>query len=220
MGKIVAGITWLLDLQNRDGGMPTFCRGWGTLPFDRSSPELTAHALLAWWLWLPDSLQSRIVAATKLALNYLRKNQRADGSWIPLWFGNEYAKGEENPVYGTAMVVGYLSGTPALAEQCAEMIRRGRDYLVTVQKADGGFGGDVNAPATIEETAVAARALLGGDEQTRKFARQSVNWLLSATEEGTHFPCAPIGLYFARLWYHERLYPVVWTAQALRAARG
>ncbi|KAA6313582.1 Sporulenol synthase, partial [termite gut metagenome] len=29
------GIQWLLDLQNRDGGMPTFCKGWGKLPFDR-----------------------------------------------------------------------------------------------------------------------------------------------------------------------------------------
>ena len=29
--SIEAGITWLLDLQNRDGGMPTFCRGWGAL---------------------------------------------------------------------------------------------------------------------------------------------------------------------------------------------
>ena len=25
------GVDWLLDLQNRDGGWPTFCRGWGTL---------------------------------------------------------------------------------------------------------------------------------------------------------------------------------------------
>jgi squalene-hopene/tetraprenyl-beta-curcumene cyclase len=28
-------IGWLLDLQNSDGGWPTFCRGWGALPFDR-----------------------------------------------------------------------------------------------------------------------------------------------------------------------------------------
>ncbi len=215
-----AGCRWLLDLQNRDGGIPTFCRGWGTLPFDRSSPELTAHALLAWWLWRPEALQGRIIPATRHALDYLRKIQRADGSWIPLWFGNEHAKDEENPVYGTGMVVGYLSCTPALAEQCGDLIQRGRDYLLSQQKADGGFGGDVRAPATIEETAVAARALLGGDERTRKFALQAVDWLMSATKDGTHFPCAPIGLYFARLWYHERLYPVVWTAQALRAAGG
>ncbi len=44
---IAAGVAWLLDLQNRDGGWPTFCRGWGKLPFDQSAPDLTAHALRA-----------------------------------------------------------------------------------------------------------------------------------------------------------------------------
>ncbi len=41
----VVGLTWLLDLQNGDGGWPTFCRGWGHLPFDRSSADISAHAL-------------------------------------------------------------------------------------------------------------------------------------------------------------------------------
>src|SRR6266568_4695463 len=44
----MAGIHWLLNLQNADGGLPTFCRGWTNLPFDRSAPDLTAHALRAW----------------------------------------------------------------------------------------------------------------------------------------------------------------------------
>src|SRR6185503_15557139 len=30
------GVRWLADLQNGDGGIPTFCRGWTNLPFDRS----------------------------------------------------------------------------------------------------------------------------------------------------------------------------------------
>ena len=29
---VAAGIRWLLDLQNRDGGWPTFCRGWEGSP--------------------------------------------------------------------------------------------------------------------------------------------------------------------------------------------
>lgn len=216
---IPAGITWLLNLQNRDGGMPTFCRGWGTLPFDRSSPELTAHALLAWWIWQPNGLQNRIAEATRRALDYLRKTQRTDGSWIPLWFGNEHAKDEENPVYGTAMVVGYLSGTSDLAAQATDMIQRGTDFLLAAQKADGSFGGDSSAPSSIEETAVAVHALTLQGQRTRASALRGVEWLLNATREGTHFPAAPIGLYFARLWYHECLYPVIWVLQALRSAR-
>ena len=57
--EVVHGIEWLLALQNRDGGMPTFCKGWGKLPFDRSSPDISAHALLAFVSWqavLPLSL--------------------------------------------------------------------------------------------------------------------------------------------------------------------
>jgi len=26
---------------------------------------------------------------------------------------------------------------------------------------------------------------------------------------------SPIGLYFSRLWYHERLYPLIWALEAL-----
>src|SRR5262249_50744025 len=36
-----SGSEWLHGLQNRDGGIPTFCRGWGHLPFDRSGTDLT-----------------------------------------------------------------------------------------------------------------------------------------------------------------------------------
>src|SRR5262249_43471540 len=54
------GIGWLLDLQNRDGGWPTFCRGWGALPFDRSGPDLTAHLLRALARWSELTLNFRI----------------------------------------------------------------------------------------------------------------------------------------------------------------
>lgn len=222
-GPAQAGITWLLDLQNRDGGMPTFCRGWGTLPFDRSTPELTAHALLAWWLWekeLPSAQQQRVEEATQHALKYLRRTQRSDGSWIPLWFGNEHTADEENPVYGTAQVVAYLSGSEALAAQAGDLIESGRRYLLGSQKTDGSWGGDLHAPSSIEETAVALNALLQHpDTEPLDYATRATLWLVDATRQGTHFPAAPIGLYFARLWYHERLYPVIWTLQALRRVK-
>ncbi|MBL9132801.1 MAG: hypothetical protein JNG86_16455 [Verrucomicrobiaceae bacterium] len=219
--RIHAGVKWLLDLQNRDGGIPTFCRGWGALPFDRSTPEITAHALLAWWTWMdevPAPLQKRIKKATERALKYLGATMRVDGSWIPLWFGNEHTADENNPVYGTAQVVNHLQSSDTLSTLCHAMILNGRDCLLRAQKADGSFGGDAQVPSSIEETAVALHALLlpgSADASVRK----ATEWLLEATKGGTHFPTAPIGLYFARLWYHERLYPVIWTLQALRAAK-
>jgi len=217
---VVPGINWLLDLQNRDGGIPTFCRGWGALPFDRSTPEITAHALLAWWTWhddLPFVLQTRIVAATQRALIYLKRVQLSNGAWIPLWFGNEHTSDENNPVYGTAQVIKHLSGNDSLATRARALIQTGLDYLLTAQKSDGSFGGDATAPSSIEETAVALHALCGSS--SIQHLAPSIQWLLAATRNGTHFPTAPIGLYFARLWYHEQLYPVVWTLGALQAAR-
>src|SRR5262249_51879191 len=81
---------WVTKLQNRDGGFPTFCRGWGTLPFDRSGADLTAHALRALFLTLeaPKCLEQESLADPPLAsgLAYLAKQQRPDGSWLPLWF--------------------------------------------------------------------------------------------------------------------------------------
>jgi hypothetical protein len=53
---------------------------------------------------------------------------------------------------------------------------------------------------------------------------RGVAWLIEHTRQGTHFPASPIGFYFAKLWYWERLYPLVWTVSALgmasRALRG
>jgi squalene-hopene/tetraprenyl-beta-curcumene cyclase len=219
---IQQGIVWLLDLQNRDGGIPTFCRGWGTLPFDRSTPEITAHVVCAWWNWhdeLPATLKTRIAQGTQEALAYLERVQLPNGSWIPLWFGNEHTPDESNPVYGTAQVVNHLNGSTRLAVQFRTLIQRGLGYLHSAQKIDGSFGGDAHSPASIEETAVALHALSNGGKPLRENVLSGIAWLLTVTENGLHFPAAPIGLYFARLWYHEQLYPVVWTLAALHAAR-
>ena len=42
--------------------------------------------------------------------------------------------------------------------------------------------------------------------------------MIATTEEGARFDAAPIGLYFARLWYSEELYPLIFTVGALELA--
>ena len=45
-----------------------------------------------------------------------------------------------------------------------------------------------------------------------------VSYLLERVEDGSWTHATPIGLYFARLWYSEELYPVIWTVEALGRA--
>ena len=210
-----AGIVWLLNLQNRDGGIPTFCRGWGALPFDRSSPDITAHALRAMTLWrslVHQTLRPRLDRAIKNLLRYLDSTQADDGSWTPLWFGNQHLSGENNKTYGTAMVLIALEG---LDEASAiSMHRKGLDWLWSTQSENGGWsGGDPTKPTSIEETALTISAL--ASQGLTPALQTAIDHLRALTENGTKFPPAPIGFYFAKLWYWERLYPLVWTVEAL-----
>ena len=229
-----SGVRWLLELQNADGGMPTFCRGWGRLPFDRSCPDISAHALAALAAWADavggdadppagkkssgGRASSRAAKAVGRLVRYLAKAQAPDGSWAPLWFGHQEAPGGRNPVVGTARVVDALraaqreSGVWAGALDVGGLLPRGEQWLRAAQHADGGWG--MGRAASVEETALAVIALTGGDEACGAAAGRGVAWLTRQGAEGLA-RAAPLGLYFALLWYHERLYPLVWALEAL-----
>ena len=220
------GVRWLLDLQNRDGGIPTFCRGWGTLPFDRSSTDLTAHAVRAWLEWrtfVEPALQRRIVTAVRRALRFLSAAQRADGAFVPLWFGNQAEQHEENPVFGTGRVLAGLASTKARETAHADVItRRAARWLLAAQCADGGWGAGPSVRPSVEETAVAISGLVSAREACDRGAvlravARGVAWLNKTTDGGRRFPAAPVGLYFARLWYSEELYPLIFAAGALES---
>lgn len=212
-----AGVRWLLELQNRDGGWPTFCRGWGKLPFDRSGADLTAHALRAFHAWKPAAGDAPTTRAVRAGFRYLDRQQRADGSWVPLWFGNQDAPQEENPVYGTAKV---LLAYRDWQQLDAAPARRGLDWLCRAQHADGGWGGD-GRRSSVEETALAVETLGGlpSDAQAARSAAAGVRWLVEAVEANRHRDASPIGFYFAKLWYYEELYPLLFTLAALGRAR-
>jgi squalene-hopene/tetraprenyl-beta-curcumene cyclase len=393
-------VCWLLDLQNRDGGFPTFCRGWGTLPFDRSSPDITAHCLraIAGWLagprkfdidvwkdWAGQNLkylvakhadlidsgdivaeeigpeglpQHRAAIGLDQGLLFLRKRQRPDGSWLPLWFGNQYGHDDGNPVYGTSRVLmayrdlglmdtpeaqraaawlasvqedvsgkrvptqqefhppsggvgreeraagegcdkpvdgekepvqalparserpslregeaahsggsgprevqptrreGGTAGLPSSeceSEPGTEHCRTSRQWHPTdrpltpalspneragASDADSspllcspaplgsqpspltpsrGWGGDAGIAPSVEETALAAEVLLDY-EHYRESAFAGIRWLIERVEDGSVCEPSPIGFYFARLWYFESLYPLIFAVSALRRA--
>ena len=178
------------------------------------------------------------------ASDYLCNNQRTDGSWIPLWFGNQYAPDDENPTYGTSRVLCALSEilkvttektenllaieTNRLRNRVAAAASKGSCWLISAQHSDGSWGGVPKGTASIEETALAVEALVSVLEESidltedlgkiQRSVRNGAAWLVDQIKNGMELKPSPIGFYFAKLWYYEKLYPLTFTVSALNRA--
>jgi squalene-hopene/tetraprenyl-beta-curcumene cyclase len=236
------GINWLLELQNEDGGWPTFYReGW--MHGDESCSDATAlaaRALFAWQDRPSHNISERVKRAINNGWRFLESQQQPDGSFVPAWFGNEHNDEGRNPVCGTALVL----------RMCAELERlesglahRSARWLMAAQHADGGWGPprvpvdysggekggqrdwrsneDLAKYSSVEETALALSALFpltDRNENASQAVSRGLNWLTTAAEQDRHRHPTIIGYYLSKLWYHERLYPVAFAAEALERA--
>ncbi len=124
-------IEWLLGMQNDDGGWASFLRNQprqiaGRSEFeDRSTPDVSAHVLEA----LAAAGHSTSDEAVVRGIKYLEGCQREDGSWYGRW-GVCY-------LYGTTQV---LRAFRRLGLQDSQSCARGRDWLISIQRTDGGWG--------------------------------------------------------------------------------
>ena len=213
---ICNGINWLMILQNNDGGMPTFCKGWGKLPFDRSSPDITSHAVLAMGLWmkdLPSAFRVKVEKSFTRLLDWLEKNQDAQHGWTPLWFGDQDAADEHAPVYGTAIAIDYLMATGH--PRAVELAERQLGFLLQTQNADGGWGGNlgVRSKVTYTSRVLAALSWFQGHEAVKN---RAWDYLYETYKTGHLYDEEPIGLYFSRLWYSEKMYNLTFLLWALK----
>ncbi|OFX40034.1 MAG: hypothetical protein A2X03_06855 [Bacteroidetes bacterium GWA2_40_15] len=223
---IINGLIWLEGLQNSDGGFPTFCKGWGRLPFDSSCADLTGHAVQAFVRAMdrfgnniPVTLKEKLNSCLLKAAGYLQKYQSENGCWYPLWFGNQYTADKKNPVYGTAKVCISLKDSllnnslqSDLREKLGKMILLAEQYLLSQQNPDGSWGGGKGIPGTVEETALSVSALA---IQHQEACLNGFRWL-AEEYRNSDLRSAPIGLYFAAIWYDEKMYPLVYYIEALR----
>ena len=223
---VVNGCNWLMKLQNSDGGIPSFCKGWGRLPFDSSCADLSGHTLLALFQTveiLGNKLETKTFKNIRISVSritgYLENHQHADGYWLPLWFGNQLTDDKKNPVYGTAKVLTYVedclsfkSLESPLKESLEKMALSAVNYLQLQQNSDGSWGGQLGINGSIEETALSICALAKRDHQA---CLKGFQWL-EYKHTTKDLPASPIGLYFATLWYDEKMYPLIYYIEALR----
>ena len=233
--EVENGLKWLMGLQNNDGGMPTFCKGWGKLPFDRSTPDITAHAILAMGLWLP-SLEGKLKAAVQKSLDRMlawmseqgarskgqgarSKGQGARGKgqdgWVPLWFGDQDAADEKAPVYGTATAIDYLMSSRHPVAM--ELAQSHLPFILQTQNEDGGWGGNQGVKSKVTYTCRALSALAHFPHDHEEAKQRGWDYLYQRFKAGTLYEREPIGLYFSRLWYSEELYNLLFLLNALKA---
>ena len=147
-------------------------------------------------------------------LGWMHQIQAPDGSWTPLWFGDQDAKDERSPVYGTAMAVEYLSlSNNPLAQ---EMAQKGLRFLLASQNEDGGWGGAKGVRSKVTLTARALSALASFSEVDNEPIERGFYFLYEIYEKGQIYRAEPIGLYFSRLWYSEEMYNITFVLNALK----
>jgi squalene-hopene/tetraprenyl-beta-curcumene cyclase len=185
---IERGRKWIAGLQSRNGGWGAFDADniheyLNNIPFadhgallDPPTADVTARCL-SMLVQLGGKPQTD--AAVAKAIEFLRRNQRADGSWYGRW-GMNY-------IYGTWSALCALSA--AGMDRSAPEIRKGADFLVSIQNADGGWGESGEsykldyrshepAESTASQTAWALLGLLAAGEINHPAVERGIGYLL------------------------------------------
>jgi len=206
---------WIIGMQSMGRGR--FDGGWGAfepenthlhlnhIPFadhgallDPPTSDVTARCvsfLAQIGMATDDPVMSR-------ALEFLRREQEADGSWFGRW-GTNY-------IYGTWSVLCALNAVGLTRDNPA--IRRAADWLMSVQRDDGGWGEDEetyrSAPpgrykeSTPSHTAWAVLGLMAAGEVEHPSVARGIAWLIENRRpdgEWTELPYNAVG--FPRVFY-------------------
>lgn len=203
-------LEWLLGMQGRDGGWASFDvdnnkRIFNSIPFadhnamlDPSTSDITARILemFSQYAFTADSRPAR------RGIAFLAREQEPDGAWYGRW-GVNY-------VYGTWQAIRGLTaiGVPA----SDPMVRRGAEWLASVQNEDGGWGESCisywepslkgRGVSTASQTAWAVMGLICADKGGSEQVKAGIDYLLrTQTENGTWQEEPFTGAGFPKVFY-------------------
>jgi len=219
-------VRWILAMRSTNGAWAAFDRDNTReivyrLPFadfgallDPPTEDVTAH-VLEMLAGLGYDLQDSRVAG---GLAYLRRMQKPGGSWFGRWGVNH--------VYGTWCVISAL----AALRTGSDMVKRGADWLLSVQNPDAGWGESCQSyvdeslagvgPSTASQTAWAVLALQAAGLGEHSACQAGLDFLRERQVDGTWVEPEHTGTGFPGHFYiNYHLYRHVFPTMALAGAR-
>ncbi|SFC27521.1 sporulene cyclase [Bacillus sp. OV322] len=220
------GLSFILSMQNDDGGFPAFekntdkhlftllpIEGADTILTDPSTPDLTGRTLefLGTYANLKKTERSM-----KKAVSWLLHNQRNDGSWYGRW-GICY-------IYGTW---GALTGLMAAGfPHDDRRIKKAAKWLMNIQNSDGGWGescySDIKkeyvplGASTLIHTAWAVDALISQSPHATDEIDRGISFLIKNGEKEDWTTSYPAGQGLAGYVYaHYHSYRYIFPLLAL-----
>jgi squalene-hopene/tetraprenyl-beta-curcumene cyclase len=214
---------WIIGMQSSDGGWGAFEPEnthlyLNNIPFadhgallDPPTSDVTARCV-SFLAQIGMAAEDPVLAS---ALAFLRREQEVEGSWFGRW-GTNY-------IYGTWSVLCAFNAAGIGPDDPA--MRRGADWLVSVQRGDGGWGEDEetysDAPhgryteSTPSQTAWAMLGLMAAGEADHPAVGRGVAYLVATQSEHggwRELPYNAVG--FPRVFYlryhgYRRYFPLM-----------
>jgi squalene-hopene/tetraprenyl-beta-curcumene cyclase len=210
VGSIARARAWVVGMQSRNGGWGAFDADndhdyLNHIPFadhgallDPATADVTARCV-SFLAQLDHPEDAPVIEA---AIQYLRREQEPDGSWFGRW-GTNY-------IYGTWSVL--CAFNAAAVSQDDPAVQRAVDWLVSVQREDGGWGEDeesyADAPhgryheSTPSQTAWALLGLMAAEQANHPAVARGIAYLMAtqrADGEWSELPYTAVG--FPRVFY-------------------
>ncbi|TCP19745.1 sporulene cyclase [Scopulibacillus darangshiensis] len=225
------GMTWLLSMQNKDGGWPAFEKGTDNLllamlpiknirnaAIDPSTPDLTGRTLE--FLGNIDG-QSYKKISFRDAVRWLKHHQEDDGSWYGRW-GVCY-------IYGTWAALTGLRATGVPVNNY--MAEKGVRFLQDIQHDDDGWGESCYSDtlrsyvplkySTAVQTAWAVDALVSCADQPTDSIQRGIDYLLNDENYKGLSGSYPVGAGLPGSFYIKyHSYPYIWPLLTLAHYKG
>ncbi|MBN3555529.1 squalene--hopene cyclase [Fictibacillus nanhaiensis] len=214
------GLSWLLSMQNDDGGWAAFEKNTnryliGSLPIkhakdaliDPSTPDLTGRTLDFLGSFHGLNQENDCI---KKGVKWLLSNQEANGSWYGRW-GVCY-------IYGTWAAVTGLRSCGVRENERA--LQKAKKWLIAIQNEDGGWGESCKSDSkrtyvslnksTASQTAWALNALTCICDQPTSEMEKAVLWLLTKQEEANYPTGAGLpGAFYIRYHSYDNIWPLL-----------